>query len=241
MAAVNFVDADERQFQRDRHGTEIAGIIAAVANNREGIVGVAPAAHLLLFKACRQLKSDDDAARCNSFTLAQALVAALDSGAQVVNLSLGGPPDPLLSGLIREGVRRGVLFVGVAASEPAGETQGFMHQPGVLEVASSETRYAPRSALFAPGREILTLLPGKRYDFVSGGSIATAQVSGVVALLLAKKAGLTAADAYRLLRNTSAESEEAGGPVIDACAAMVSLVGRGSCEHAKTRMASRPP
>ncbi|HEY0802927.1 MAG TPA: S8 family serine peptidase, partial [Steroidobacteraceae bacterium] len=40
-AAANFVDADDAQFQRDRHGTEMAGVIAAVANNREGIVGVA--------------------------------------------------------------------------------------------------------------------------------------------------------------------------------------------------------
>jgi len=41
-AAVNFVDEDDAQFRRDRHGTEMAGVIAAVANNGEGIVGVAP-------------------------------------------------------------------------------------------------------------------------------------------------------------------------------------------------------
>ena len=64
-AAVNFVDADDAQFRRDRHGTEMAGVIAAVANNREGIVGVAPNARLLIFKACWQARSDADAARCN--------------------------------------------------------------------------------------------------------------------------------------------------------------------------------
>src|SRR5258708_29997780 len=51
-AAVNFVDADDAQFQRDRHGTVMAGVIAAVANNREGIVGVAPHARLLVYNAC---------------------------------------------------------------------------------------------------------------------------------------------------------------------------------------------
>ncbi len=107
-AAANFVDSDREQFRRDRHGTEIAGVIAAVANNREGIVGVAPEARLLVFKACWQARADDDAALCNSFTLARALVAALDAHAQVVNLSLAGPEDPLLSDLIREGLRRGV-------------------------------------------------------------------------------------------------------------------------------------
>ena len=60
-AAANFVDSDDAQFQRDRHGTEMAGVIAAVANNREGIVGVAPA-RAFVFKACWQARADADAA-----------------------------------------------------------------------------------------------------------------------------------------------------------------------------------
>jgi subtilisin family serine protease len=227
--AANFVDADDRQFQRDRHGTEMAGVIGAIANNHEGIVGVAPSARLLLFKACWQIQLDADAARCNSFTLARALVAAFDAHAQIVNLSLAGPADPLLSGLIREGLRRGVLFVGAAASGASPDNEGLLHQPGVIEVASSGSTSAPDGALFAPGREILTLLPGGHYDFASGDSIATAQVSGVVALLLAKNPSLSAADAYRLLRDTSAHSGSGGDTRVDACAAVVSLVGQGSC------------
>jgi subtilisin family serine protease len=229
--AANFVDSDDQQFQRDRHGTEMAGVIAAVANNREGIVGIAPAARLLLFKACWQARADADAARCNSFTLARALVAAFDAHAQIVNLSLAGPSDPLLDDLIREGLRRGVLFVGAAPVDAAGGAQGLMSQAGVIAVASAGSASAHGSALSAPGREILTLLPGGHYDFASGDSIATAQVSGVVALLLAKNHGLTAADAYRLLHDTSAPAEGGGGgpALVDACAAVVSLVGQGSC------------
>jgi subtilisin family serine protease len=227
--AANFVDADDQQFQRDRHGTEMAGVIGAIANNHEGIVGVAPAARLLLFKACWQMQIDADAARCNSFTLARALVAAFDAHAQIVNLSLAGPADPLLSGLIREGLRRGVLFVGAAASGASQENEGLMHQPGVIEVASSGSQSAPDGVLYAPGREILTLLPGGHYDFASGDSIATAQISGVVALLLAKNSALSAANAYRLLRDTSAHSSSGGDTRVDACAAVVSLVGQGSC------------
>jgi subtilisin family serine protease len=234
-AAVNFVDSDDKQFQRDRHGTEVAGVIAAVANNGEGIVGIAPSARLVLLKACWQVQADADAARCNSFTLARALVAALDAHAQIVNLSLAGPPDPLLSGLIREGLRRGVLFVG-AAPHDTGETgEGLLHQPGVIEVASAGNQPESNSVLYAPGREILTLLPGGHYDFATGDSIATAQVSGVLALLLAKKSALSAADAYRLLRNTSARPSDPSahpsddGAEVDACAAVISLVGHGSC------------
>jgi subtilisin family serine protease len=240
-AAVNFVDADDAQFRRDRHGTEMAGVIAAVANNREGIVGVAPGARLLVFKACWQTHSDADAARCNSFTLARALAAAFDAHAQVVNLSLAGPNDPLLGDLIREGQHRGVLFVG-AAPDAAGVETGLLHQAGVIEVASAESHSTLDSVLYAPGREILTLLPGGHYDFASGASIATAQVSGVVALMLAKNPGLSAPSAYRLLHDTSSSLQTGGGGVkgIDACAAVVTLVGQGACHAGEAKLTADP-
>ena len=229
VTAANFVDSDDQQFQRDRHGTEMAGVIAAVANNREGIVGVAPGARLLLFKACWQASLDADAAVCNSFTLARALVAAFDAHAQIVNMSLAGPADPLLNGLIREGLRRGVLFVGAASTDGA---QGLLQQPGIIEVAPAGSAPLPGSVVYAPGREILTLLPGGHYDFASGVSIATAHITGVVALLVAKNSGLTAADAMRLLQNTSVKAGGGNGTLVDACAAVVSLVGQGSCNPA---------
>ena len=60
--------------------------------------------------------------------------------------------------------------------------------------------------------------------------MATAEISGVVALLLAKKTNLSAEDAYRLLRDTSAHPGGVGGEtLVDACAAVVSLVGHGYC------------
>jgi hypothetical protein len=229
-AADNFVDSDAEQFRRDRHGTEMAGVIAAVANNHEGIVGVAPDARLLLFKACWQLHLDADAASCNSFTLARALVAALDAHVQVVNLSLIGPDDPLLRGLIQEGMRRGILFVG-AASDPAEGQRGLSQLPGIIEVASAERRSPSDAAVYAPGNDILTLMPGGHYDFASGDSIATAEVTGVVALLLAQNHGLTGSAAAKLLRDTStpakAPAERTGH--VDACAAVVAVVGRGLC------------
>jgi subtilisin family serine protease len=214
----NFVDADAGQFKRDRHGTEMAGVIAAVANNEQGIVGVAPNARLLIFKACWQLEADSDAARCNSFTLARAIAAAYDAHAQVINMSLAGPEDRLLTELIREGQKRGILFVGAA-----GPDGGLMRLQGVIEVASLGSAAAMEPVLYAPGSEILTLLPGGHYDFATGVSIATAQVSGVVALMLAKSPNMTADAVYHLLRDTSNARR------IDACAAVVNLVQHGTC------------
>ncbi|HMA00629.1 MAG TPA: S8 family serine peptidase [Steroidobacteraceae bacterium] len=224
---ANFVDSDVGQFRRDRHGTELAGIIAAVANNGEGIVGIAPGARLSIFKACWQLHDDADSARCNSYTLARALTAALDSRAQVVNLSLAGPADPLLRQLIEEGLRRGILFVGAAPPEAAQAENPLLQLEGVIEVADDGVLGGPGAPLRAPGREILTLLPGGRYDFASGTSVATAHVTGIVALLLAKNSKLTAAAVYQLLRDTTMYAS--GGDSVDACGAVTALIGHGIC------------
>jgi hypothetical protein len=236
----NFVDSDVGQFRRDRHGTELAGVIAAVANNREGIVGIAPGARLSIFKACWQLRDDQDSARCNSYTLARALTAALDSHAQVVNLSLAGPADPLLRQLIQEGLRRGILFVGAAPPEMVKPEDPLLQFDGVIEVAGDGILGGPGAPLRAPGREILTLLPGGHYDFASGTSLATAHVTGIVALLLAKNSKLTGAAVYQLLRDTTVHVDAGGDDSVDACGAVTALIGHGLCHngtHATSRVA----
>jgi len=84
------------------------------------------------------------------------------------------------------------------------------------------------------------LLPGGHYDFASGASIATAQVSGVVALMLAKNPELSAAAAYRLLRDTSSSVTAEDGAVraVDACAAVVTLARQGSCHNADSNLSN---
>ena len=233
--AKNFVDQDMQQFNRDRHGTEIVGVIAALANNREGIVGVAPRAQVWVFKSCWQLQPDSDAARCNSFTLAQGLVAALDAGAQVINLSLAGPQDPLLHSLIQEGVHRGIIFVGAAG---ATAQDGFLHQIGVIEVAGMDSPRQNDGRLYAPGADVLTLLPGGRYDFASGASLATAHVTGAVALILALHPGLNSTQVRDLFAKTSeqfADVDGREGNAVDACAALLAVAGRGICNHYEPR------
>lgn len=226
-AAANFVDGNTDQFRRDRHGTEMAGVIAAVANNREGIVGIAPESRILAYKACWQLSPDADAARCNSFTLAQALVAAFDAHAQAINLSIAGPDDPLLHSLIQEGMRRGIVFV-AAATPGQSDAPSLFHQPGVIEVAGAEDRSTDSALFYAPSHEILTLIPGNHYDFASGDSIATAEITGVVSLLLAKNHGLSATALHDVLRESGAQFRENGR--VDACVAVTTVMGSGTCQ-----------
>jgi subtilisin family serine protease len=175
----SFIGANRGSGGSQRHGTAMAGIIAAVANNHIGIVGIAPLAQLEVFEACWQLEPDSDAAACNTFTLAKALAAALESGVPLVNLSVAGPSDALLSALVETGLKRGVIFVGAIDAGSAFPTA----IPGVIGAAGSESAVPP-GALAAPARHVLTLRPGAQYDFESGSSVAAAEITGVIALLM---------------------------------------------------------
>lgn len=225
----NFVDDDPRRFQLDRHGTAIAGVIAADADNGVGISGIAPEARLLALKACWQLQDGHDDARCNSFTLAQALASAIELKASIINLSLTGPPDPLLSALAERAVRAGIIIVGAEGDGPS--FPGSLSH--VLGVARSEDRSAAAGVLQAPGREVLTLAPGGRYDFFSGNSIATGEITGIMALLLAKESGLNVTRAHELLSAATDTVVTAQGPSrsVNACRALAALAGTGDCSN----------
>jgi subtilisin family serine protease len=178
--AHSFVAAQPSPGASLRHGTAVAGVIAAVANNHIGIVGVAPLAELEVFAGCWQLAPGSDAAACNTFTLARALAAALASGAPLVNMSLAGPADPLLEALVKAGLKRGITFVGAAAGSDAPFPTAI---PGVITASGTE-QPLPAGALAAPAQHVLTLRPGGEYDFESGSSVAAAEVTGVIALLM---------------------------------------------------------
>jgi hypothetical protein len=223
----------------DRHGTEVAGVVAADANNGLGIVGLAPGARLLSYRACWPAQANASAAHCNTFTLAQALGAAIASGANIINLSLGGPSDPLLEQLTRYAVKHGSIVVG--AMPPSGRMDGFpVDVPGVIAVTSAEDPRPEGPALAAPGRDILTLEPGGHYDYASGSSLATAHVTGAIALLLELDRHQDARALFALL----SRSQQGTNASIDVCAA-VSALGRrgGDCRKGMTPSGQRhvPP
>jgi len=205
-----------------RHGTAMAGLIAAVANNHIGIVGIAPQAQLEVFEACWQLRPDSDAAACNTFTLAEALAAALASGAPLINLSVAGPADPLLSALVQTGLKRGVTFVGAANAADDFPTA----IPGVIAASGSE-RPLPPGALGAPAEHVLTLRPGAQYDFESGASVAAAELTGVIALLMsASSTRLATNTIVSLLSEAAAGAASVAADPVDVTAALARLDAR---------------
>ncbi|HEU4781606.1 MAG TPA: S8 family serine peptidase [Steroidobacteraceae bacterium] len=227
----NYIDNDEAAFRGDRHGTQVAGLIAAAANNGIGIVGVAPDVKLQAYKACWQA-SASTAGRCNSFTIAQALADAITAKAQVINLSLVGPSDALLEALVDKATAAGVIVVGAVSADPR---FGFPAKlPRVLPVAESEAVASlGDDILRAPARDIVTLVPDGHYDFASGSSLATAQVSGVVALLLARDQKLGITRLRELLAQSTENHDTTRGPFrsVNACTAVVRLVRGARCAN----------
>ena len=202
----NLVDENSAAFDRDNHGTEVAGIIAADANNHQGIVGMAPKAILSVYKACWYPPVPNAGARCNTFTLAKALAAIFDTDTRIINLSLGGPADPLLNQLLARLLDQGRIVI--TAMPPDGNLGGFPDStPGVIVVRTSNASRAPPGVLNAPGTDILTTQPGGGYDFSSGSSMAAAHVSGIVALLLSMAPRLDARSVHDLLLQTSLVSD----------------------------------
>jgi hypothetical protein len=113
--ARNLVEHQPIAHGGEVHGTAIAGIIASAVNNREGIIGVAPDVSIAALRACWAVSEDSLAAQCSSFSLARALEVALSVKPNVINMSLAGPADPLLSRLLDEVIARGIIVVAAQA------------------------------------------------------------------------------------------------------------------------------
>ena len=210
----NFVPGPEPV--AEAHGTGVAGIIAAIGGNGKGIVGVAPQARLMGLRACRQT-SDPAVTLCDSLSLAKALYFAVDHGAEIINMSLSGPADPLLGRLIDLAEARGITVVGaVDRSLPGG---GFpASHPGVVAVIDEADEQATIGIYGAPGRGIPTTQPGGNWFFVNGSSYAAAHVSGLFALMRQRSGKPQAAAALATFPSSEA---------VDPCATLRRIVSAG--------------
>jgi subtilisin family serine protease len=219
----NFVDGTPDA--AEVHGTAVAGIIGARSGNGVGIAGIAPGARLMTLRACWETGAQ--ATRCNSLTLGKAINYALENGADIINLSLAGPPDRLLQSLLQAALARGVVVVG--AADPQRPDGGFPAAlPGVIGVARAGDRHAaPSNLLYAPGTDVPTCAPGPRWNLVSGSSYAAAHVAGLAALL----AEIRPRGGVRLLA--------AGN--IDACAALSRAANACVCLCTSTAATTPPP
>ena len=128
---------------------------------------------------------------------------------------------------------RGIIVV---AAAPKQEAAGFpVDVPGVIVVGQPAQEGYP---ITAPGDEILVPVPGGGFDYASGSSLSAAQVSGIVALLVAKQPQLTRDEIFGLLVESRASLDAS----VNACRALARLLTRTGCsidEGADTPESSR--
>lgn len=225
----NFAEDISTSFDNDKHGTAVAGVMIAKKDNGTGIVGVAPDAKLVALKACWPDSDDTMAAACNSFTLALAVNAAIKSGADILNMSLSGPQDPILELLLNKAIAEGMIVVAADNSQPAQESNFPASMPGVISVQSFQPAASTAQNISAPGDKILTTQPHSTYDFISGSSISAAEVSGIIALLLELKGDLSIAEAKTLLQQATLGNQTGLLANINANQAVSALCAQTRC------------
>jgi subtilisin family serine protease len=221
VSTHNFITDLSRQFTGDYHGTAVAGVIAARADNNLGSVGVAPNVQIVALKACWPHKQGGYQASCHSLSLAMAINQAIKIGVDIINLSLSGPPDPLVRQLIKQAITRNITVVAADHQINQAGGQSFpASMDGVIAAlhlqAQHDVRFSrhPESIAVA-STDRLTTLPGGGYGLVSGCSIAATQVSGIVALLLEINPDLTPNEIQTLLETAKQRQNTDGTKEID--------------------------
>lgn len=189
------------------HGTAMAGAVAA----RLRLSSSAPAARLLVARAFGP-PAANGVAQGSTFHVVACLDWAVARGARVVSMSFAGPSNDLLSRSLAAARGRGVIAV--AAAGNAGPQSPPLYpaaDANVIAVTASDPddRILPAAVrgahvlVTAPGVDIVVAAPKGGYDVTSGTSVAAAEVSGVVALLLEKRGDLKPEEARRILAETA--------------------------------------
>jgi len=216
-----------------KHGTGMAGAIAAHGR----LLGSAPDVQLLIARAF-----DDSAeAKGTTFAILKALEWVTDNGARVVNMSFAGPADPAMHRMLAAVSGKDVVLVAAAGNAgPKSDPLYPAAEPEVIAVTATDSddavfKMANRGdyiAVAAPGVDVLVTGPAATYGFTTGTSVATAEVSGVVALLLERNPTLKATEIRGILTSSATpigpriRHEDLGAGLANAYQAVVSLPGK---------------
>lgn len=240
---VKSFDALHGTAQPDKHGTAMAGAIAAHGK----LLGIAPNAEIL---AARAFGDTRGPARGTAFAIYESLEWAADNGARVVNMSFAGPDDPILHKMLAAAYQRNIVLV--AAGGNAGPQAAPLYpaaDPDVIAVTATDDRdglykmanHGDYIAIAAPGVEVLAVAPHRGYEITTGTSVAAAHISGIAALLLERRATLTPTDIRRILMGTAKplgsadESTEFGAGLANAYHAELSPDARPATKSVEAR------
>jgi hypothetical protein len=184
------------------HGTGMAGAIAA----HQRLLGTAPAARLLAVHAFSTSVATPES---TTFNILKGINWAVNQGARVINMSFAGPRDPSLERALKVAYDRNIVLI--AAAGNAGPKSPPLYPgayPNVIAVTATDVddklfagaNRGKYVSVAAPGVDILVPAPENAYQLTTGTSVAAAEVSGIVALLLERNPKLTPADIRRILQ-----------------------------------------
>jgi type VII secretion-associated serine protease mycosin len=199
------------------HGTAVAGLIAARTDDGQGMAGVGWNTRVLPVKVLDREGVGTDG------SVAAGIVWAADQGAQVINLSLGGPDaSPVLADAVRYARERGSVVVAAAGNEGSGVRQYPAAIPDVVAVGATDAagRLADFSNhgewidLVAPGFDVVTTVTEAFFDqpyaALDGTSFAAPLVAGGAALVRARYPAWTPSQVEARLRTTARDAGPRG-------------------------------
>lgn len=212
----DFADKDAFPWDTHGHGTHTSGTIGATGGNGIGVSGVVQRASIM---ALRFIGSDGYGTTSDAIL---SIDYAVQHGARVLSNSWGGAPeeDDAMNVALRESIERAmaadVLFVAAAGNDGSDNDKIPMlpaayDLPNILSVASTNDK--DRRSFFsnygavsvdvgAPGSNIVSTVPGNRYEQNSGTSMACPHVAGIAALIFSERPDLTAADVKEIIMET---------------------------------------
>ncbi len=194
----NFVSNNNRLADNHGHGTHIAGIIGAEAENRKGISGISPKVSLMVLKYFDPKVPNTD----NLKNTVAAIQYAIKMGAHIINYSGGGTDysqDEYDAVQLAE--QKGILFVAAAGNERSNSDQHHYYPADyklkniisvtaidpTTEVLASSNYGTETVDIAAPGQNILSSLPNNSYGLMTGTSQATAFITGAAVLVMSHK------------------------------------------------------
>jgi len=208
LTGKNILDPTKPPQDDNGHGTNVAGILAAVGNNQQGISGILWQAKIIPVKVL------DQNGNGNANIVAEGIYYALDQEAKIILLSLGDPVySPVLDRAVKKAEEKGVLIVAATGNEE-GEINYPAALPTVLAVGAvdswgnypSYANYGQELDVVAPGTGIYTTKIGGGYSTNIGTSMAAPQVAGLAALIMSKYPDYTPAQVRNLIRYSTNQS-----------------------------------
>jgi subtilisin family serine protease len=206
----NFDGNNNSTLDVNGHGTHVSGTIAGV-NNGYGVTGIAYNSKIMPVKVL------DDQGSGSYSAIANGIYYAVDNGADVINLSLGGGrSNDTLQKAVEYASSKGVIVVMAAGNDgssqpayPARYAKNYGLAVGAVDQNKNLADFSNRAGadqltyVTAPGVNVYSTLPGNEYASYSGTSMATPHVAGVVALMLSANPNLSDAQVRQILAETS--------------------------------------